>query len=388
MAFQPLDPTTAKFTYHDRSRPQDPERRLPLLITPDGPRYAFRGPDDWAFFCHTPSAQDDPAPSGLRPYPGYRLGANAHGQVGWDPDWVLLEALEGGQDFKDGDFKACLARANPLVAHPSSLGPGGGKTLPFVILERTHSALQTLRRLSWLPKEALVAARHEGRSVVDHLVDRFLTTLNTIHTAPQSAHLDNLLLLAWALKRTQTRPTEVPLAFLEAVVKPGPQWKVLATGVSSSTVFSDSAIQGNLQLAQALGLKNSGMRPSTVVVEAAWKVVLEAIRPAFLTYAQDLDAPLTYKKATLSRAAAAAIATVQSDRAREWAPLATLARQAHARLPVKLAGHTLALGEFMAEEAEQNPAAQATLQSWLIRSQAHAVAEARGPTPRRHAPRS
>lgn len=205
MAFRPLPPG---IRLHFNGTINDPA----ITLGSNGrPQLSLDGPDDWARYVVEPEEwanrhRDQEkaahfaayAPLFRRQYERLPLGVNAQGEVGYDLDWTLLTCLysHSSEPLPIKAFREVLKTADPCVAHPSPLGPGGGYPLPLAIARGPVSSLMKLRLLDSLPDEAC-RVRHQGKGLVDLFVDQL---------DPKKA--SSTVLLVWALSKTQE---ELPL---------------------------------------------------------------------------------------------------------------------------------------------------------------------------------
>jgi len=251
MAFLPLPPGTRLYTT-DSFRLQALRQGATLTLGTDGQiERHFEGGDPWIFHSHRAHREglpDYPGRGQLEPPGGYPL-AKVDGQVGWDPDWALLLALTSGDAPNLTEWKARLAVADPLVRHPSPLGPGDGYPLPLAIARAPISGELKLKLLRGLPRDALKVV-WQGEDVS-----------NTLAMRVRAADPETLSTLAWALATTGQTLTKVDallsvgLDLPEKLRKHGSSWpKELAacfpgsrTGQASVTAMGQMILTRSAQ---------------------------------------------------------------------------------------------------------------------------------------------
>jgi hypothetical protein len=221
MAFRVADPQ------HDRITTRDPD--MHLQIGPNGPRVPFEGPEDWAKFRLAPrewrTFRDmDPAareiaeryrtllhPGGVVELP---LAVNAQGQVGYDPDWALLQCLDQDK-IPITVFREIVATSDPCVTFPHAHGPGKGLPLAFAILASTRRPNdEKMRLLDCLPVEAL-RQPHQGQTLT-------AMAAKVLRRPVEELMLTDIALLVWVQTTTQ-QPLPVS-ARLEELTNPA-QWE-------------------------------------------------------------------------------------------------------------------------------------------------------------------
>jgi hypothetical protein len=199
MAFRRLEPETP-LTF------DDPYRAITVQINSSGrPAFVFSGPDDWVHYRYAPpqwksrrgTPATDPMAETIAKVLGPNqnrhvvVGADAQGNPGWDPDWVLLMALSN-DEISITAFRELARQANPWVAHPSARGPGQGLPLPFAIVASKNPPVEKMRLLACLPVEIL-SRNHAGQSLTATVASSELMAVD---------EPGNRVLLAWLMRLT------------------------------------------------------------------------------------------------------------------------------------------------------------------------------------------